>query len=112
MSRPIPAIETGITVNDLNTISRAWYSYRTRQFTSVVFQVFSVGVSWPAGVTVDIEMSQDGITWSAFSTPQQLTANGISSKLDIQNIGQLRARIGKSSTDGVVRVIVYGDNDA
>jgi len=112
MSRPIPAVETGITINDLNTISRAWYSYRTRPYTSVVFQFCSVGASWPTGVTVDIEMSQDGITWSAFSTAQQYTANGISSKLDIQNIGQLRARIGKSSTDGVVRVIVFGDTDA
>lgn len=112
MSRPIPAIETGITVNDLNTISRAWYSYRTRQFTSVVFQVFSVGASWPAGVTVDIEMSQDGITWSAFSTAQQLTANGMSLKLDIQNVAAVRARIAKTSTDATVRVIVYGDNNA
>ena len=112
MSRPIPAIQTGITVNDLNTISRAWYSYQTRPFTSVVFQFCSVGASWPAGVTVDIEMSQDGVTWSAFSTPQQYTANGISSKLDIQNIGQVRARIGKSATDGIVRVIVFGDTNA
>lgn len=112
MSRPIAAIQTGITVNDLSTINRAWYSYRTSPFTSVVFQVFSVGASWPAGVTVDIEMSQDGITWSAFSTVVQLTANGISSKLDIQNIAQVRTRIGKSATDGTVRVIVYGDTNA
>lgn len=112
MSRPIAAIQTGITVNDLSTINRAWYSYRTNPFTSVVFQVFSVGASWPAGVTVDIEMSQDGITWSAFSTAVQLTANGVSSKLDIQNIGMVRARIGKSATDGTVRVIVYGDTNA
>lgn len=112
MSRPIAAIQTGITVNDLSTINRAWYSYRTSPFTSVVFQVFSVGASWPTGVTVDLEMSQDGITWSAFSTAQQLTANGMSLKLDIQNVGQVRARIGKTSTDGIVRVIVYGDNNA
>jgi hypothetical protein len=112
MSRPIPAIETGTTINNLNTISRAWYSYRTRPYTSVVFQFSSVGASWPAGVTVDIEMSQDGIIWSAFSTAQQYTANGISSKLDIQNIGQVRARVAKSATDGTIRVIVFGDTNA
>lgn len=112
MSRPIPAIETGIAVNDLSTINRAWYSYRTRPFTSVVFQVFSVGASWPSGVTVDIEVSLDGITWTAFSTAVQLTANGVSSKLDIQNIERVRARIGKTSTDGTVRVIVQGDTNA
>ena len=112
MSRPIPAIQTGIVVNDLSTINRAWYSYRTRPYTSVVFQFCSVGASWPAGVTVDIEMSQDGVTWSAFSTTQQYTANGISSKLDIQNIGQVRARVAKSATDGTIRVIVFGDTGA
>lgn len=112
MSRPIAAIQTGITVNDLSTINRAWYSYRTSPFTSVVFQVFSVGASWPAGVTVDFEISQDGITWSSFSSAVQLTANGVTPKLDIQNIQQVRARIGKSATDGVVRVIGYGDTNA
>jgi hypothetical protein len=57
-------------------------------------------------------MSQDGIIWSAFSTAQQYTANGISSKLDIQNIGQVRARVAKTSTDGVIQVIVFGDTGA
>lgn len=112
LSSPLPAIQTGIMVNDLNTVNRAWYSYNTKPYSSIVVQVTSVDASWVSGVTVDVEISLDGKSWSAFSTAQTYSSNGVKSKLDIQDINQVRCRVSASSSDGTIRVIVFGDTDA
>jgi hypothetical protein len=113
MSVLLPAIQTGLTINDLSTTRASWYSYNTANYGSIVVQVLSPpGTAWVSGITVDIEMSLDGQTWSAFSTAQTYSSDGVKSKLDVQNISRVRARISKTSTDGSIRVIVYGGGDA
>ena len=110
MSRIIPAIQTGVTVNDLNTASVSWRSYNVQAFDYIAAQVFSVGAAWPAGVQVDLEKSLDGITWSAFASPQTYTANGLQAKVDVQGDVLVRARVSTSSSSGTIRVILSGDN--
>jgi hypothetical protein len=113
MGVPLPAIQTGLTFNDLSTTRASWYSYNTERYGSIVVQVLSpLGTAWIAGITVDIEMSLDGQSWTAFNTAQTYSSDGVKSKLDVQTIGRVRARISKTSTDGSIRVIVYGGGDA
>jgi hypothetical protein len=113
MSSAIPAIQTGQINNELNTSTKAWYSYNVSGYTSVVIHVNAApGTTWAAGVQIDVEISLDGSNWSAFSTPQTYTANGVQAKLDIQDVKYMRTRISTSGSAGQIRVIVYGDTNA
>lgn len=108
----IKAVQTGMGVNTLNTTNEWVLGYDVSGFNSIVPQVSSVNASWPVGIQVDMEISNDGLSWSAFSTAQQYTSDGIKTKLDIQNIRYVRARLSWTSNSGIIRVILYGSNDA
>ena len=113
MSTALKSEQTGLTINELNTLNRGWHSYNTSLVDSIVIQVFSPpGTSWVSGITVDIEMSHDGFSWTAFTTPQTYSSDGIKSKLDVEDINRVRARISKTSTDGSIRLIVFGSGNA
>lgn len=113
MSQSIKAIQTDQANNELNTSTKAWYSYSVKPYTSIVVQaVAAPGTTWPAGVQIDVEISLDNANWSAFSTPQTYTSNGVQAKLDIQNVNYVRTRISTTGSSAQIRVTVFGDTNA
>lgn len=68
------------------------------------------GAAWDSG-TVDVEWSLDGQNWVSSGT--SLSADGITSQVDVSSISFIRAAKGTdaSATTPIVRVIVYGEVD-
>jgi hypothetical protein len=68
------------------------------------------GASWDSA-TLNVEWSLDGSSWVASGT--SLTADGITSQIDVSSIPFIRVAKGTDATSStpVVRVIVHGEVD-